>query len=129
MKDSSLSRLRVYLNYGLIGFIISLVLLLFGEGVMFGLPFLFNLTLFKKLFSYSSKLKYLGIGIISTLITTLFFLIQQDYRRVSHRSCIDLIQDWDANFSYASTMVLFSIIFWEIGFFIINKKKVLSFPK
>jgi hypothetical protein len=68
-------------------------------------------------------LKYLGIAIISTLITTLFFLIQQDYRRVNHRSCIDSIQDWDANFSYASTMVLFSIIFWEIGILFLTKKK------
>lgn len=125
--ESSLSRLRVYLNYGLIGFIISLVLLLFGEGVMFGLPLLFNLILFKKLSTNYSRLKSLGIAIISTLITTLFFLIQQNYRRVSHRSCIDSIQNWDANFSYASTMVLFSIIFWETGIlFYAEKNRTIS---
>lgn len=113
-------RLRTYINYGIIGFIAVFVLLqLIDEALVVILSLLFNIILSKK-FGHTRKI--ILIGIIAWMITTVLFVLQYQYRMRVDWSCIKMISDWEANLSYTSTMILFSMMIWEMEF-VMNDKK------
>lgn len=119
------NRLRIYLYVGLAGLLaISVFLQLTNETFMIFLPLLFNLILVKK-FVYSRRILFTGM--VSVFFTTLVFLIQYEQRKIVDWSCIPSTSDWSAHLSYSSTMILFSVIIWEISF--LTKKGIADPPK
>lgn len=123
MEKILAERLRVYVNYGIGSFLLTfLILCVFDEIVMFLLPVIFNFMLWTKLKNYTSSRNGLLIGLFSTFITIAIFVIQLNYKTAEEHGCIKLIPDMEVNTSYASTMILFSILLWESG--IIVRKRI-----
>jgi hypothetical protein len=118
-----INRLRIYFNYGAVGFLLTLLILYaLDEIIMFIIPMIFNLALWKKLKKTQSSKTGLIIGILSGLITTLIFVVQMNYKNASDFACIKLIPNSEKNTNYAYTMILFSVVIWELGIGIWNKK-------
>ena len=119
-------RIRYYFNLGSICFIAGIVLLDIGEELLIIILLLFNILMItRNRRDYGWKSIYL-ISLISFIFTLSLFIIQYQYRRYIDFSCLKFIPDYEANISYLTTMLLFSIMSWELGFIRIKKKLVTS---
>jgi hypothetical protein len=116
-------RLRIYINYGASGFLITLLLLfVVQEPVMLLLPIAFNLFLRKKLLIGEKKQGLLPALLIG-LLTTGVFLIQHEYRQKAEWGCIRLTSDEKAFVSYAYNLIFFSVILWEVVIGLLSMSK------
>jgi len=110
-------RIKYYLNTGFVCFCIGFVLTHgIGEELTIPVLLVFNyliLTRFRR--DYRGPDIYL-IALISTVFTVSVFIVQYEYRKFVDWGCIKLIPDFEANNSYLTTMVIFTIILWELGF-------------
>jgi len=114
-------RLRIYLNYGAIGLLTIFILLeITDETLMMIMPLLFNAMICRKV-GYSKRTSI--IGIISCLTTTLLFILQFEYKNQIEWGCIKTISNETSNLNYSSTMIFFSIIFWEMGFSVYHQRQ------
>ncbi len=114
-------RLKIYVNYGVVGFLTTFVLLeILYETLMMIMPLIFNAMICKKL-SYTKRT--IIIAIVSWLTTTLLFILQFEYKNQIEWGCIKTISNETSNLNYSSTMIFFSIIFWEIGFSVFHKRQ------
>ncbi|WP_066835732.1 hypothetical protein [Rufibacter ruber] len=118
-------RLRVLANYGIKGYGITFLLMLFLSPLpMFFAPVVFNFFLWRKLQSLQPCIGHKLLFIIIALFTTLLFFVQLGYREYyGSQSCILRISDWDANISYVSTMILFSLLSWGFGTAYMDKRE------
>lgn len=123
MNLSILNRIRLYFNYGGIGFLLILFLLnATDEVLMILIPMVFNIVLWRRLTVSEFKKSRLVIALIAGLLTTGVFLIQYNYRQFIDWSCIRRISDLQANVSYILNMILFSAVIWEIGLWTSRKR-------
>ncbi|WP_181304015.1 hypothetical protein [Rufibacter sp. XAAS-G3-1] len=108
-------RLRILVEYGATGLIVTFLLLFFAPLCMVFLPVVFNLLLWKKLKTLGGGKQCVSLGIIIGFFTTSVFFLQVLYVEADWWSCTERISDQQANIGYASTMILFSLLCWGYG--------------
>ncbi|WP_210486055.1 hypothetical protein [Rufibacter aurantiacus] len=118
-------RLKVFIKYGALCFAASFLLLYVIPLAMLLVPLAFNLILWIRLREQETKKQYLHLAIGTGIFTTAVFFIQLLYREQGGWACTQRISDLQANASYASTMILFSLLSWGYGTSFIEKKKQL----
>lgn len=75
-------------------------------------PIIFNFILVNKFKKYNIRRVKLAGALIS-VFTTLVFIIQYAYRDFIYGHFMG-VSDSNANISYSSTLILFSLIAWEL---------------
>ena len=114
------TRLRFYIHYGVIGWIATIVILTFFHGELTPLcALVFNALLWRK---FRAVRKANVIGSIAAMLTFLLFMIQYQYLEKIEWGCLRFTSSQTANLNYASTMVVFSLMIWELGFIIIERR-------
>ncbi|MFT7033479.1 MAG: hypothetical protein ACJA2S_001987 [Cyclobacteriaceae bacterium] len=118
-------RLKYYIKTALICFIIGFILnYTLGEEFTLIALLAFNLIVFYRFKAIEHKISVIVLAVISTLFTTLLFILQYQYREHIDWGHIKSISDFQANLSYLLTTILFSAITWELGItFLIKKAK------
>ena len=114
------NRFRIYFNYGIIGFTLTLIFGILTQGLVIPIcGFIFNWLLCRK---FGSSNRTIVLSIIVCIITSGLFCIQYEYRRIVDWSCLIRISEISANLNFSFTLILFSILIWEIGFVATLKK-------
>ena len=114
------NRFRIYINYGVIGFILTLIFGILTQGLVIPISgFIFNRVLCSK---FGSNKRAIIISMIAWTITSILFCIQYEYRRIIDWSCLMRMSEITVNLSFSFTLILFSILIWEIGLSFRSKK-------
>jgi hypothetical protein len=116
--------LQVYLNYGVISFLFMFTILqMTDEFFMWIFPLVFNGLLYNKFKHTEIKNNIRLIALFSWLLTFFIFYIQYKYYHFIDWGCMRFIPKVTVNSSYVYTMLLFSMLSWEIGFLMKRHQK------
>lgn len=116
--------LQVYINYGVISFLFMFTILqVTDEFFMWFFPLVFNGLLYNKFRHTKRKNDIRVIALFSWLLTFFIFYMQYKYYHFINWGCLRFSSNPTINCNYVFTMLLFSVLSWEIGFFMKRQQK------